>query len=249
VTEETNLELERAARVHFESYLHGVQERLGAPEARIMVRGGEAATEIIAAAAETRARVIVAGSHGRSGIGRWLYGSTTSALLHEAELPLLVVGPAALRRQGPFSLRRILVPLDGTPHAETALTAATALAQHAQASLDLVRVVPWAVEAYPFAGEAMYVPTLDRDLEDAARKYIERHAEVASQTVPAKGHVLRGQSADLLLNFTTENETDLVVMATRARAGVARAALGSTADRMTHGVAPVLLLRAAARAQ
>jgi nucleotide-binding universal stress UspA family protein len=249
LTEQTNLELERAAREYFETYLRDVRERLGQRDAGIMVRGGEAASEIIAAAEETSARMIVAGSHGRSGVGRWLYGSTTSALLHEAPLPLLVVGPAALRRQGPFSIRRILVPLDGSPVAEIALTAATRVAQRAGANLDLVRVVPWAVEAYPFATEAMYVPVLDRELEDAARMYIERHTTLASATAPASGHVLRGHTADQLLTFSTEHETDLVLMTTRARSGMARAALGSTADRMTHGVAPVFLLRAASPVQ
>jgi nucleotide-binding universal stress UspA family protein len=243
LAEGTAVELERTAREHFEAYLHGVRERLGQPEARTIVRGGDPAAEILAAAAETGARMVVAGSHGRSGIGRWLYGSTTFALLRESELPLLVVGPAALRRGGEFALRRIMVPLDGSPQAEGALPVATRLAERAGARVDLVRVCAWAVQAYPFALEGVSLPALDRELEDAAKAYIERSAAATSANVAAEGHVLRGATADALLSFEQEHKIDLAVMTTRARGGLARAALGSTADRLVHGVAPVLLVR------
>jgi nucleotide-binding universal stress UspA family protein len=56
-------------------------------------------------------------------------------------------------------------------------------------------------------------------------------------------HVLQGPRADALLTFAQENAVGLVVMATHGRAGVQRAILGSTADRMLEGQAPVLLVR------
>jgi nucleotide-binding universal stress UspA family protein len=40
-----------------------------------------------------------------------------------------------------------------------------------------------------------------------------------------------------------ERPADLVVLASRGRSGLLRAALGSVADRMLHGPCPVLILR------
>ena len=55
--------------------------------------------------------------------------------------------------------------------------------------------------------------------------------------------IVRGAAAEPLISFEETEGVDLVVMTTHARSGVARAVLGSTAERMLHGSAPVLLLR------
>ena len=44
------------------------------------------------------------------------------------------------------------------------------------------------------------------------------------------------------MDVVDKQAVDLVVMTTHARAGIARAALGSTADRMLQGKAPVMLV-------
>ena len=44
------------------------------------------------------------------------------------------------------------------------------------------------------------------------------------------------------MDVVEKQAIDLVVMSTHAHAGIARAALGSTADRMLQGKAPVLLV-------
>ena len=62
-------------------------------EARIVpdVRIGDAAGVIIDAAAEHAADLIVMGTHGLSGVRKWLLGSTTERVLARAETPVLGV--------------------------------------------------------------------------------------------------------------------------------------------------------------
>lgn len=55
------------------------------------VRLGHPATEIVAAAAEWPADLIVLGSHGRSPIARLLLGSVARAVLHRADCSVLIV--------------------------------------------------------------------------------------------------------------------------------------------------------------
>ena len=54
---------------------------------------GEAAAEIVRVAKEKSADLIVLSSHGRTGLGRILFGSTAEAVVRHAPCPVLVVKP------------------------------------------------------------------------------------------------------------------------------------------------------------
>jgi nucleotide-binding universal stress UspA family protein len=56
-----------------------------------LVRHGKAHREVLAAAAETRADVIVMGVHGRNVVDLTLFGSTTSQVVRHASCPVLTV--------------------------------------------------------------------------------------------------------------------------------------------------------------
>ena len=55
---------------------------------------GEAASEIVRVAKEKKIDLIVVSSHGRTGLGRILFGSTAEAIVRHAPCPVLVVKPA-----------------------------------------------------------------------------------------------------------------------------------------------------------
>lgn len=56
---------------------------------------GDAAAEIVRVAKERSVDLIVIASHGRTGLGRILFGSTAEAVVRHAACPVLVVKPAA----------------------------------------------------------------------------------------------------------------------------------------------------------
>ncbi|HKB04650.1 MAG TPA: universal stress protein [Gemmataceae bacterium] len=58
-------------------------------------REGSATGEILAAAAEFKADLIVMGTHGRTGIGRLVLGSVAEEVLRKAPCPVLTVKAAA----------------------------------------------------------------------------------------------------------------------------------------------------------
>ncbi len=55
------------------------------------VRFGDAAEEIISLASEIHADLVVMSTHGRSGIGRWVFGSVAEKVLYEGYTPLMLV--------------------------------------------------------------------------------------------------------------------------------------------------------------
>jgi nucleotide-binding universal stress UspA family protein len=66
-----------------------------APEVEELIVHGEAATEIVRVAKERAVDLIVIASHGRTGLGRMIFGSTAEAVVRHARCPVLVVKPPA----------------------------------------------------------------------------------------------------------------------------------------------------------
>lgn len=54
---------------------------------------GDAAAEIVRVADEKKVDLIVISSHGRTGLGRMIFGSTAEAVVRHARCPVLVVKP------------------------------------------------------------------------------------------------------------------------------------------------------------
>lgn len=74
-------------------YLEKTGENLKSKGADVKtkVSTGSAAMEIIKAADETNAGLIAMSTHGRSGLGRWAFGSVTDRVLREARVPIIMV--------------------------------------------------------------------------------------------------------------------------------------------------------------
>lgn len=58
-----------------------------------LVVHGEAASEIVRVATDRKVDLIVISSHGRTGLGRILFGSTAESVVRHAPCPVLVVKP------------------------------------------------------------------------------------------------------------------------------------------------------------
>lgn len=239
-----SMEIASAAESHFGKYLADVKAKLGRPDTETIVRPGNAAIEILQAASDTGARCVALATHGRSGIGRWVYGSTASSLLKSSDVPVLAIGPEVLKAgKSGVMFKKVMVPLDGSEASEQVLSAAVGLANDLGATVDLVRAIQWAAQAYPYTLPDTYVPKLDEGLEEGAKEYLRAQKESLGSREGVDAFVVRGPTADSLLDFVEQKGVDLVVMSTHARTGLARAALGSVADRMVQGHAPVLLIR------
>jgi CBS domain-containing protein len=94
------------------AYLADVRQTLqtGGYAVETAVRRGEPVAEILAAAREAQANLIVLSTHGRTGPRRWLLGSTADAVVRQADLPVLLVSARTLaaRAQAPFAVRDVM---------------------------------------------------------------------------------------------------------------------------------------------
>lgn len=134
--------------------------------------------------------------------------------------------------------RHVMVPLDGSSFAETALPAALRLTEATGSSLELVMVQElgpvFAMEAW----EAAYPEAARTYLDDVVARMSNGSAREIETTV------LVGRPASELDERSRESTTDLIVMATHGRGPVSRVWLGSVADElMRHTRTPILLVR------
>jgi nucleotide-binding universal stress UspA family protein len=90
-------ESKRAAKEHACEAARAAVEvaRAAGIEAESFVLEGDAVERICESAADTNASLLVAGSHGFGPVRRLVFGSVSTALLHHAPCPVLVVRPLA----------------------------------------------------------------------------------------------------------------------------------------------------------
>ncbi len=84
-----------ACKGEAEKYLAATEKRLKGKglKVRSELLDGDPANEILDYAANNPVDLIAMGSHGRSGISRWAYGSVASKVLRGISTPILIVTP------------------------------------------------------------------------------------------------------------------------------------------------------------
>ena len=208
------------------------------------VRVGAPAPSILEVAEQAEIDLIAMTTHGRTGVGRWVYGSVADKVLHGARVPLLLVR-ASEQPVAPQPLTRILVPLDGSELAERALAPARQLAAEFDAELLLLRV--WETPLYGVEDPPSVMEALEQAASASAKDYITHGmCQLQAQGVPVRGETKNGAVAESILEQAQDSATNLIVMSTHGRSGVSRWVMGSVADRVLRASpVPVLLIRAA----
>jgi nucleotide-binding universal stress UspA family protein len=206
------------------------------------IRQGDVAQAIVAAAAEHQVGMVVMATHVQASIGRLLHHAATERVLQQVRVPVLLLragGPQPASCSSP--LQRILVGLDGTPFAETALAYLAGAEFADQAELLLVRAVPPVSRVFapdPFGAEHARFAQDEEWLR--AREYLAEAARRYLQRRPYRLAVPVAYPAKAILDVAARAEIDLIVLATHARTGFA---LGSVARHVLHHTSvPVLLL-------
>jgi nucleotide-binding universal stress UspA family protein len=237
---------EVAPRREAEAYLRGLAERQGATPVDPVVLEGAAAQTILGEVPRRGIELVVMSTHGRSGLGRWLYGSVADAVMRHAGVPVLLVPAMSAIGGWPTDRApRILVPLDRSPLSEAVLPPAGELAEPFDAELILLSVTPQLVTADMY-GTAYLGYDIDADREER-RRYLEG---VATR-LRAAGRAVRirdgfGPVAAVIGDVAREEGVDLIAIATHGSGGATRLLMGSVATGVVQGATvPVLVVRPA----
>ena len=151
---------------------------------------------------------------------------------------------------------RILVPLDGSPLAEAALTHGEVLAASLGSQIHLLQVVHLLSQLVGLAGPSDAGATIPPVNMEVLMETTEREAALAEaylarigEGLKAKGltvswEVRWGNAAAEIVQCTQDQGIGLIALSTHGRSGLGRLLFGSVAQRVVRDVGvPVLLIR------
>jgi len=204
---------------------------------------GRPATLIVERAADFRAELVVIGSRGRGPLTSMVLGSVSAEVVDHAPCPVLVV-----RRPGADS---VLVAVDGSPSAQSAVTYLTANRILAGRPIEVLTVA--AGPDRPDPGPLAVFSDAAVEAFEEGRREDRRHAETiaagAAQRLRDDGYHARwsistGNAAHEIIEAARCFGTGLIVMGSRGHTGLARLLLGSVARNvLLHTSASVLIVR------
>lgn len=194
--------------------------RLQSPGAEISVAVAVgSADEILRTAHVQRIDLIVMATFSRNPVSRLVLGSVTDRIVRSADIPVLVIRPQDAGEM--VSLRRLVVPLDGSELANSALRFTERLARQTMLPVHLVTV------AGKHDGQAIF--------------RIKRHFQRLSERgIRVTVEILDGAPVAAIQEATEAG--DLIVMASHHRAGLNAWVLHGVAELLiSHAPCPVLL--------
>jgi nucleotide-binding universal stress UspA family protein len=170
-----------------------------------------------------------------------LFGSVAEEVVRKAPCPTLTVRKD-VDRPPSKAVRRVLAPIDFSNASEVAVQHAKEIALTYGAEVDLLHVVQEPVYPSAYGYEAAAFPTaevidnVEAQLGEMAREQIGyEHVMIEART---------GDPGGQILDYTAENEIDLIVIATHGRTGLNRMLLGSVAERvLRRSPVPVFIVK------
>jgi nucleotide-binding universal stress UspA family protein len=202
---------------------------------------GEVVAEV---ATERGADLIVIGTHGHTGLQRFLLGSVATAVLRHAPCDVLVCRGVA----GPSPFLRPIVATDFSPSAARALRNAAALTSH-RAPIEVVHA--WQLPAGSWGatllGQARFPWSTVRDavLASAKTQADKLVASIGDIGHPLHVQLIQGPPASVITHAAESGAHDLIAIGTHGHRGFRRLLLGSVAESVIrHAPCSVLVAHA-----
>ena len=208
-----------------------MQTQFPGVESEVLLADGGVWGVVEAAAEQKKADLIVVGTNGRGGIGKFILGSAAEEILRQAKCPVLTVGPHSPSdppRDAKF--KKIVYATDFGDASPVAAAYAVALAQEHQAHLTLLHVIE-----HPKVGELVGPAELEAAALQRLQSMVPGEADLWCEP---KAIVRRGTPAEQILQVAEMDQADLIVLGLRNTKGV----LGAT--HLPTAVAHLVISRA-----
>jgi nucleotide-binding universal stress UspA family protein len=216
---------------------------------------GAASPAIFSAARWEQVDLVIMCSHGETGLKRWMFGSVAQQAVRHSPVPVLALNengmiPSAFDGTHPL---RILVALDGSFLAETALEPAAHLASvlvdPAPIELHLLRVVDLPVTGgkFPINFYAAIRKEAWQEAETYLREVTDRfHESLADVKVTITSSIVISHdiARTIIEEAEHEGDYDLIAMTTHGRSGFPRLMMGSVTEHILGATKlPLLIVR------
>lgn len=231
--------------------LQTLLEHAGADDAVLEVAVGPFHDRLQTCLADSLVDLCVIGAVGQGTQPDGVIGGTARRIVETSPCSVLIVPPRGPddAGRGAATIRRLMVPLDCSRRAETALPAAVALADACGAEIVVIHAVPEpAITEIGPPDEADIA--LIRNVTDRNRKVAERYMSRLRARLALDRRAIRvlivsdAEPRHKLVWAAKDEAADLIVLSAKGSGGYADQALGSVADFLvTHLGKPLLIVR------
>jgi nucleotide-binding universal stress UspA family protein len=237
-----------------ETYLEDIAARFASPNLKIEtdvhpVKEVDVARSIIEHIEELKGDLVVLCAHGGGRLRDLFVGNIAQQVVARGTSPVLFIHPR-MENAPTFECRKILIPLDSTPHHEPALPIASEMARQCGSELNLLTVVPTTnTLSAERAGTGMLLPTTMTAVLDLAQRGAVEYLQSTAARLLADGiattaQVMRGDPAAGVLQIAKSHRADLIVLATHGRTNAGAFWSGSVTPKiLARAHIPVLLVR------
>jgi nucleotide-binding universal stress UspA family protein len=164
------------------------------------IRDGKVYKEIVAAAEEMNADLIIAGTHGSSGFEEFWIGSNANKIVSATDKPIITIR-GGIDIQKPLS--RIVLPIDSTVETRQKLPFTTELAKIHDAEVHVLSIYTTKVQAVRYRVDT-YTDQVIEYLEEEGVKYVRDAVEADNLTKSTIGYAERIDAN--LISIMTEQE-------------------------------------------
>lgn len=213
--------------------------------------GGPAFDEICRVARHLPADLIVASTHGHTGLKHVFLGSTAERLVQHSPCPVFVARETEAKGQGrgkakptAETINTILAPVDFSDCSLAGLNYAIQFADRFAAKVVVLHVVDFG-PTLTADGYAMYDLTKYREMACADAEWQMRRFMRAAKFggVKSKSIIVAAPSVTGICEVARRENADLIVTATHGRTGFKHVLIGSTAEVVVrHAPCPVLVV-------
>ncbi len=120
---------------------HFIRHRLDGIEHELLVRSGDVWPVLAELTAERAIDLVVIGTHGRTGVRKFVLGSVAEKIFRQCSCPVLTVGPNVSEQDTQAGPERILAPTGFAAHSLRGIEYAVLLAEDLHAALGIMHVV------------------------------------------------------------------------------------------------------------
>ena len=219
------------------------------PRVTLLNTVGDPGKGICRVAGEIKADAILMSTHGRTGDLRPLVGSVTLKVLQDPPCPVLVVRSAldfSSQARRLRHLRRLCIPLDGSPEAAWSVRVGSALALQANARILMLHVIDRRAKKGRALAGPSYSDHSVYELEAWQEEFIRASFAIAHQPREVRtmtSVVLRFGDPDLeIIRFAAEADCDLIVAAWGGNISAGRAKVVQML--LEQAACPLLFVRA-----
>lgn len=232
-----------------QDHLHQLlaEARQHVSQASIEMQTGLPSTQICDVARVHNADLIIVGTHGWTGFNRVVFGSVAERVIQRAPCPVLSIPDrspedTAGRHSLTIEPRHIVLPIDFSDCSMDAYEYAVQVAKWFETSLTLLCAIEPPSYSLDF--------TLTHPLQDKAnREKINKRLQelttvLVEQGLSAQYELVAKPSVEAILEASSAQKADLLIMGTHARKGLSRLILGSTtAQVLQHSPCPILTVK------